>query len=274
MIVTNSKFAIGEHPTTARICGEIHLNFVKVSHEKNKFLTETSEYETAEQACKSSEVFKTILREARKKSEEGDNKKENVVISTYIEENIPIINYAIKELEYDLPTSAGKGKTVAPSKNGSLAKKLFGLIGIRKYEKHPDTDKSTDDTKERKKYEKVDKVDIIEVNGQKFKVKVEFVTEKGMGRKNKHFDNGILTIYVNKAYAGFKLTKDKNSYCLETVQDAIIEFMFTEHEILVSEMNERKESLVTMTFKYAEFFRDKFELDNKQEIEEVSEVEA
>jgi hypothetical protein len=276
MIESNSKFAIGTHPTTARISGEIHLDFVKVSHEKNKFLTETVQYSVAEDACKSSSTFKAILREARKKSQEGDNKKENTIISSYINENIPIISYAIKELEYNIPTIDGKTQSVGQSKKGVKPKEAFDAIEKekqRRVEKSKDEDKTTsiksDKEKKERKEKKDDNIDIIEINGRRFKIVVEFFNEEEMGRKKTHLENGVFSVYINKLYAGFRLTKDKNAYCLETVQDAIIESMFADHQHFINEVNLKKEGLITAIYKYQEYFKKSIQSAQKEEVAEI-----
>jgi len=267
MIVTNSKFAIGQHPTTARIAGEINLDFVKVSHQKNKFIVDSSEYESAEQACKESDVFKTILREAKKKSEEGDNKKENVVIDKFIEGNMPLIAQAVKDLEDTVlfNGAASRGKAIVKTKKGLLDFiKDFNPKKRKQYEKR-------DEPTEKKKREHVpQKGDLIEINNQTFHIKTEYIFDSNAGRKQKSFVDGVLTITINKAYAGFKATKDKNAYCLETVQDAIVEFIFKDDVVVIEKINECKESLVSLTQKYFEHFKDsvEFDFDNDSVAEE------
>jgi hypothetical protein len=263
MIVTNSKFAIGEHATIARIAGEIHLNFIKVSHEKNRFMNDSPEYEAAELACRNSLTFKDILREARKKSEEGDNKKENVIISKYIQENIPLIAQAAKDLEFDVPQHEGKGKAIKKTKKGLIAGFLASLGGGERkpYEKRevPKSDygdgsrtigsNGSGDAELRG--------DVMKINGKTMKVVDEYMFEANFGRKRIEFDEktGVLSVCINKAFAGFNATKDKTAYCLETIQESIVEYLYKDHQPLINEMNERKESLITRTQLYCDALR-------------------
>lgn len=47
MITTFDKIGIPEHPTSARIIGEIHLDHVPVTHNKREFIKESDQYEEA-----------------------------------------------------------------------------------------------------------------------------------------------------------------------------------------------------------------------------------
>jgi len=261
MIITNSKFAIGEHSTIARIAGEIHLDFVKVTHQKNQFKTDTVEYETAEKACKEHPIFKKLMSEARKKLQEGVDKKENNELSIAIHDKLPIISQALQELmneDIDVPWGKG-GKGIGKKKKGRFSidiLKNLGKVTPRKYNK--DQEPQTTETKEKKeKKDEVREVDVVEVSGRSFKIKEEFINDKNMGRKSTQYDEneGVLTIYYNKGYAGYKATKDTLSYTLETTNDAIVEFLYTDHQKVVAEVNETKESLLTKTIRLSEAMR-------------------
>jgi hypothetical protein len=260
MIVTNSKFAIGFHPTTARICGEINLDFVKVSHEKNKFIEDSPEYEEAVIACKNSPEFKVILREAKKKNEDSENKKEDSVLSKNIDAGLPLMAQAIKELEYDMPSTDDDGLTVIKKKNG----RFMDLLGRFTSKKHKPSEKRIDPKSNDPKTTKTGGThsgDLFQIGDKKFKITYEYVYVSSMGRKDIQFneDNKILNVYINKSYAGFKRTKDKVAYCLETLNDAIIEFKFKDSKELIGEMNEQKENLFTLFSKYMENCKNNFE---------------
>ncbi len=271
MITTNSKFAIGDHPTIARIAGEIYIDFAKVSHEKNKFL-ETPEYEEAERICRQNKVFKNLLKEARKKSEEGDNKKENIALENYLTKNLPLVNFALKELDYDLPVDATeKEKKLVPSRNGEIPKELIKAIEAQKYKK-----RGQKTNKEQKKYNETENLEMIELNGKKYNVIIEFLKEKSIGRKDIKLneENNTLYVYINKGYAGFRVTKDKFTYCFETFIEAIAEYPFKDQQgvVLLNEVNSRKENLITETLRFSEYFRNKY--DFKEQETEKSEIET
>ena len=248
MITTNSKFAIGTHPTTARISGEIHLNFAKVSHEKNKFISETPEYETAELACRNSEVFKLMLREAKKKNEEGDNKKENQNLEKELEADMPFIAHTLKELEYNAAMSLGKGTAIVKGKKG-IIKGIFGKLTGKKYVPEKEEEKPDGIRQPKAKEEDDYQGSIIKHNGLTFKVNREYILDKNLGRKSFDYNDStkVLTVYINKAYAGFRNTKDKIAYCRESVIDAIVGFIYKDHVIILDKYNETKDDLITGT---------------------------
>ena len=67
MITAYDKIGLdGGHPTLARIVGEVHMNFVPVTHNKREFITTSPEYIKIELALK--DEFKEIRRRAREKS--------------------------------------------------------------------------------------------------------------------------------------------------------------------------------------------------------------
>ena len=253
MIVTNSKFAISSHPTNARITGEIHLDFVKVSHEKNKFITDSIEYEIAEQACRNSEAFKSVVREAKKKNEEGDNKKENITLDKEIEADIPIIGHMIKQLGYDIGMHSGKGNAIQKSKTG-LLKGLFQRLETKKRKEYEKREEPKSDYAKKSQTGGENHGNVIQVNGLTFKVNREYHIDKNAGRKSYGFDDkqNILTVYINKAYAGFKTTKDKVTYTRETVIDAIVSFLYKDHVIILEKYNETKDDLVSGILSYRE----------------------
>jgi len=63
MITTCDKIGIPEHPTMARIIGEIHLDYVPVSHNKREFIKESDEYQEAVVALE--DEFKELVKMAR-----------------------------------------------------------------------------------------------------------------------------------------------------------------------------------------------------------------
>lgn len=64
MITTYHKIGIPEHPTMARIVGEIHLDHVPVTHNKREFIEESKEFQDAVKAL--TEEFKDTVKQARK----------------------------------------------------------------------------------------------------------------------------------------------------------------------------------------------------------------
>ena len=63
MITAFDKIGIPEHPTMARIIGEIHFDHVPVTHNKREFIRESEEYQSAAAALE--EEFKELVKMAR-----------------------------------------------------------------------------------------------------------------------------------------------------------------------------------------------------------------
>lgn len=63
MITTYDKIGMQEHPTLARIVGEIHLDHVPVTHNKREFIKESKEFQEAVEAL--TEEFKELVKQAR-----------------------------------------------------------------------------------------------------------------------------------------------------------------------------------------------------------------
>ncbi len=63
MITTYDKIGIPEHPTMARIVGEIHLDHVPVTHNKRGFIQESREYREAVEALEN--AFQGLIKRAR-----------------------------------------------------------------------------------------------------------------------------------------------------------------------------------------------------------------
>lgn len=63
MITTFDKIGIPEHPTMARIVGDIHLDHLPVTHNKREFMRESDEYQEAAEALE--EAFKELVKMAR-----------------------------------------------------------------------------------------------------------------------------------------------------------------------------------------------------------------
>jgi len=66
MITTYDKIGFEQHPTLARIIGEIHMDHVPVTHNKREFIKESSEYRKVEKAVR--EEIKELVRSARGKA--------------------------------------------------------------------------------------------------------------------------------------------------------------------------------------------------------------
>ena len=77
MITIYDKIGLeGEHPTKARITGEIHMDFVPVTHNKREWIKESEEYIKVEAAL--IQEFKEIRKKARERAEDDKLKSPRV----------------------------------------------------------------------------------------------------------------------------------------------------------------------------------------------------
>jgi hypothetical protein len=259
MIETNSKFVIGQHPTSARIMGEIHLDFVKVSHTKNSFKTDSTEYETAERMCAKNVVFKKVISEAKKKKGYEENQKEVREIKHFINEYIPFMNLSLKENDFDnLPITADdKQKIVVRNKKGSI-KEIEILVESGRKRKKEELQRKRNKKHIPVNNDNPDAYKIIEVQGNKFKWQEIFVADPQMNRRKNVFDEkkNKLLIYINTEFCEYKQRKDKGHYVTDLIRDAIIEFKFKGDSLnVLNEFNDYKDTVTTTSFKYFDIYR-------------------
>jgi len=65
LIKAFEKFGFTHHPSVAKIVGELHLDHVPVNFQKNEFIHESSEYQTAENAFKTHPTVNRTIRKSR-----------------------------------------------------------------------------------------------------------------------------------------------------------------------------------------------------------------
>jgi len=248
MIRTYSKFGFSEHPTMARIAGELNLNFVPVTHEKNKFIEESAEYVVAEDAIKKSPILKELIKNARKSSDE--EKATDPRTLERIEQYKDNINKALEDREI---------------------KELFNpnvnKPGLLKDKTHVDSINEVNnvDVEERASPENESKQSLsIKSNRERTpknthvmprKIKIrdrEFNWDHKFdhiaGGPIKYFDidkiKGIV-ITTNKAYPAFSATKDQAYYVAENILDSIAEIYCTDNnENSIEKFNEIKSILL------------------------------
>ncbi|MDD5376615.1 MAG: ATP-binding protein [Candidatus Gracilibacteria bacterium] len=266
MIRTFEKFAIPTHPTSARIMGEIHLDFVEVTHEKNRFVEDSIEYEEALKACENSTAFKDVIREARKKA----NKE---IITKQIQDKTDVwmeyIAKTLKDIESILEPNAKIKKETNLNHNSSTAEESNILtVEIEKRETRinkSDVEKP-ESTGERertpKNTQEVNK-HAININGKTFKFKHEWIDDMGLGRKDYKVDeiDGI-TIYTNMAFPAFMATMDQPFYAAMNISEAIAEIYSREGGYNIDKINEIKD----LVLKKASEFKNQLKEDNQSQV--------
>ncbi len=248
MIRTYSKFGFSEHPTMARIAGELNLNFVPVTHEKNKFIEESSEYIAAEDALKESPVLKELIKNARKSSDE--EKATDPRTLERIEQYKDYINKALGEREVKELFNPNVNKSGILKKN-IKEDSVEDVSNIEVEERASPENESKQNLSIRNNRERNPRNTHIMPRKIKIKDK-EFNWDHKfdhiVGGPIKYFDidkiKGII-ITTNKAYPAFSATKDPAYYVAENIIDSIAEIYCTDNnENTIEKFNEIKSLLL------------------------------
>src|SRR3989344_2052377 len=196
MIRTYEKFAIPEHPTSARIMGEIFMDFVPITHEKNRFIEESDEYEEVEKVCRESNIFKEIVKEARKKATQETITKqvqdktelwEDYLAKAFRDQDLKsIINPNIKTKE-ERPQEKNNG-TETKGESGKVDK-----VEVEKRNKKEESDKKEQREQETEKDRTPKETHeairhIVTIFGKTFKFKHDWIFDTGLGRKDYRID--------------------------------------------------------------------------------------
>ncbi|MEM4638092.1 MAG: ATP-binding protein [Candidatus Woesearchaeota archaeon] len=250
MIRTYEKFAIPEHPTSARIMGEIHLDFVPITHEKNRFIEESDEYEEAERACKESDIFKEIVKEARKKAtketitqqvQERTNLWQDYLARAFKDPDLKsIINPNIKTKE-EKPQEKDEGDE-QKEEAGKLSK---FEVEKRNDREEPKKQEQKEPESERERIPKETHEALrhtVTIFGKTFKFKHDWIYDSGLGRKDYKIDEkeGII-IFTNTAFPAFLATSDQPFYAAMNIVEAIAEVYAKESGFGIEKMNEAKD---------------------------------
>lgn len=237
-----TKFAIPEHPTVSTIMGELYMDFVPVTHEKNKFIEDSPEYEEVEKQCRDSETFKKIIREARKtQTERTIDEKTNEKVKNW--EDMIAQVYRDPELR-DMISPNIKGKKDEREKiQGSgnekveVEKRYQKEKPTEEYNKEPETQRQR---KPKKTHEVVRHT--LTIFGKTFQFKHEWIYSPGLGRKSyKKEENGPLIIFTNTAFPAWSATKDQPYYAANNIIESIAELYAKEGNFGIDKMNEAKD---------------------------------
>jgi hypothetical protein len=242
MITTYDKIAIGEHPTISRIIGEIHLDFVPVTHNKKDFIKESDEYALAEKLLV--EEFKSLLKEARKKS--GQDKITKQVISEIDvwKEKISQAILRAPDLKYytsQIDPKTGMVKDEKGDEEEVPAEKR------EKGDENGSVEPKNTDKKRMPKTENENRKKIIKVKGTKIEFEHEFASlGQESSWKQYNFDKAKhkLNIYTNIDFPAFTATKDTTFYAVLHIAEAISEVMVKEVGEEISNMQEIKEIIL------------------------------
>ena len=243
MITIYDKIGIPEHPTVARIVGEIHLDHIPVTYNKREFIKESEEYIKTEEVL--SEEFKNLVRDARKKA--GDDK-----LSPQLEEKKEIwmekISEVIKlpEIKDKFPNIRGDIKKES-NKNSDLSgdeieieKRDKPLISSEQEPKEPLEERERIPKKTQTK-----KLHTITIKGKRYTFTHKFAN-LGTERPWKDWvlgDEGI-EIFTNKDFPAFLTTRDIIFYAVIHVAESLAEIVVKEANEPLTQVQELKEFIL------------------------------
>jgi len=242
MITTFDKIGIGEHPTISRIIGEIHLDFVPVTHNKKEFEKESEAYLISLEYLK--EEFKDLLKEARKKS--GQDK-----ITTNVKNELEIWKDKISQAVIETPdlkyyTSQIDPKTGMVKNNNGEEKEIDAEKRNEKKNCGSVEPKNTDIQRMPKKKNE-NRKKIIKLKGKTFEFEHIF-SSLGYGSSWKDYDfdkkKSKLIVYTNTDFPAYMTTKDTVFYAVLHIAESISEVMVKEVGEEISNIQDIKETIL------------------------------
>ena len=245
LIMQGQKFGITGHPSHAFILGEIHLDFVPVNQDKNKFRTETEEYEVAEKACIESPIFKEIASASgRAGHSSGAHTKVNEKIAQAISAMATV--FSRKERQEELPKEAFTGSKIPTNSMEKVEVEYRNGDSSNTDQEHPGDEPGRE--RNPRHYHKVLRVRMR--NGKLFEVKHEWVNIPGMGRKDMRVEEGVLTVTTNEAFAAFKQIAPINIsfYVCENIVDGLAEIYGRDNNYTIRQTYEYRDSLLAEVY--------------------------
>lgn len=129
LIMPFNKVGFSAHPTVARIFGEIHLDFVPVTHNKKSFEIESEEYKLAEHLLEIE--LKNVVFEARKKKgEELQTKQVKEQTEVWEEKTSEAMKEVIKTLPESSINKSLPRADIAPKQHTTIFEDQESSTGI------------------------------------------------------------------------------------------------------------------------------------------------
>lgn len=226
MITTFDKIGVPEHPTMARITGEIHLDHVPVTHNKREFIKESEEYQAAVAALE--EEFKELVKMAREAA--GPDR-----VTSNVREKLDTwkdcIQEALKEPEllgYSLP-AGGSFERVNPKEVPDSVSQVVD-VEIRS----PPMDEAIQIPEVKNERERVPKEthpqrrNTIRIKGRQFEYLHEF-RPLGLQAAWKAYsindERRLIEIFTNTDFPAYFTTRDVAFYAVLHIAESIAEIM-------------------------------------------------
>ena len=245
MITTFDKIGIPEHPTMARITGEIHLDHIPVTHNKREFIRESEEYHSAAAALE--DEFRELVKMARDAAC-PDRVTPNVreKLDTWKD----CIQEALKEPElfgYSLPVGGSFERVNSQEVQDSTPQ----IVEVE-LRSHPmnETAQVPDLKEERERIPRVthpQRRNTVRIKGRQFEYVHEFRTLGLQAPWKAHSINDerrLIEIYTNTDFPAYYTTRDVPFYAVIHIAESIAEIMVSRNGEPKEKANEVREAIL------------------------------
>jgi len=244
LITTFDKIGFDEHPTVARIVGEIHMDDVPVTHDKREWIKESMEYVEAEKALR--DQLKDLVRKARMKAsdeqvtksvrEKTDNWLDKIAQAVRLPE---VRNYAKPNVEIGVATDVPTDNPADPEKVMEVEQRDPGETEGSVQPVGTDRLRTPEKTHERITH-------VLEVRGKKFKFTHDYKplgTNASWKEYNVDVSKGI-EIFTNTEFPAFIATNDKPYYAAYHVAESLSEVLVKEAGEPLENVNDLKQLIL------------------------------
>jgi hypothetical protein len=235
LIESYAKIGFDEHPTVARVVGEIHMDDVPVTHNKREWMRESMEFRGVEETLR--DTLKELIRKARMKASD-EQVTRNVRDKT--ESWLDRISDAVRLPEIRTYVKPNVAISVATDERTDDESGPVKIMEIERRDPGNEigTAEPTNSGARRTPVKTQEKpVHVIEIRGKRFRFTHEY---RPLGAnaawKDYHLDTEKgLEIFTNTEFPAFLATNDKPYYAAYQVAESIA-------EVLVKEANEPSEN--------------------------------
>ncbi len=263
-----AKVGFNPHPEARQIVGELHIDYVPVTHNKREFMEESSLYQ---EIIREDGIFWSFMRDLVREARSSMRKTQiNQGIIDKMETQKENVMKAIKKIselkEYAFPDLKEKVKSRKDNSEGltelEIEKRDPREVVTITTEIDPVNTKTRKSQKTRTK-----RIYYITINGKKFKIDHSFVdlkTEDVLKDKVIDEKNGI-HVYTNIAFPAFAHTKDHIFYGVWNIAEAIAEIMVEKNKKPAEEVIRIRDLILKKT---AEIARELDEVEKEKKIAE------
>jgi hypothetical protein len=242
LIMEDQKFGISGHPGHAYVKGEVHLDFVPVNQDKNKFLTDTEEYEEALKACAESDIFKQTATASNKKRGVKEEKKFIKNADTILD----ALAQALRKRASDFPMER-TGTMVLP---GS-ATPVKMTVEVREQNGEDKNEEQYDPTNTRTRTPRTTHkiVKYTTKEGKTYSIKHEtYMAEDAPESKLWRIEKDTIYVSINTGFPAYEATKDRLYYIGDIIIDSLADIHGADSELDYRQRADYKDSLLKETF--------------------------